>query len=131
MNVVINGSFDILHSGHIHLFETAYNISKNVYVFIDSDNRISNLKGKTRPVINETDRYAVLKAIKYISNVFVFDTDEKLEELIKQHQPCVMVKGSDYIGRHIIGSNLCSDIIFVDRTDASTTRIIDKIHETK
>lgn len=127
--IIVNGSFDILHVGHIRLLEYAksYN-DAYVYVLIDSDARIKKLKGSNRPVHTEYERASMLFALKAVDRVDIFDSDQELIEYIKNYEPDIMVKGSDYKDAPIIGANYCKQIIFYDRLEQySTTQTIQRI----
>ena len=95
-------------------------------VGIDSDERVRSLKGESRPINNEYERFMLLSALKPVNGVIIFDTDQELEELI---QDCdIMVKGSDYINKPIIGGTLCKRLVFFDIIDGySTTKKIQHI----
>lgn len=126
--IIVNGTFDILHIGHIRLLEFAKGFpDAYVYVLIDSDQRVRQLKGPSRPINNEYDRASMLFALKSVDRVRIFDTDNELAELIKNYSPDIMVKGSDYKDKPIIGSEYCKDIMFYDRTEHSTTKTIQDI----
>lgn len=127
--VVVNGSFDILHPGHLKLLEYAKSFpNAHVLVLTDSDRRIKELKGPTRPIHNEYERCSFLFALKFVDKVETFDSDAELIQLIKDYDPDVMVKGSDYKDKPIIGSEFCKKIIFYDRLEEySTTRKIQDI----
>jgi len=127
--VIVNGTFDILHLGHIRLLEYARSFPQSyVYVLIDSDRRVKELKGSGRPVHNEYERSSFLFALKAVDRVDVFDTDEELRNYIKTYEPDVMVKGSDYRNKTIIGSEYCKEIKFYDRLERySTTNKIQDI----
>jgi D-beta-D-heptose 7-phosphate kinase/D-beta-D-heptose 1-phosphate adenosyltransferase len=127
--VVVNGSFDILHLGHLRLLEFARSQPQSyVLVLTDSDRRIRELKGPNRPIHNEYERCSFLFALKAVDRVEIFDSDEELEQLIKEFQPDIMVKGSDYKGKRIIGSEHCKEIKFYDRLEKySTTKKIQDI----
>jgi D-beta-D-heptose 7-phosphate kinase/D-beta-D-heptose 1-phosphate adenosyltransferase len=129
MKILVNGSFDVLHLGHLKLLEHARSYKDStVLVLTDSDRRIRELKGSNRPVNSQHERVEFLKALKYVDQVEVFDSDHELETLIKQFQPDVMVKGSDYQGKEIIGKQHCKDIYFYERlVDYSTTKKIQDI----
>ena len=125
--VFVNGTFDILHVGHLALLEYAFNQGEMLTVAIDSDRRIRELKGLDRPINNQQDRKTMLECLYMVDEVYVFDTDQELVELIKQHCD-IMVKGSDYQGRPIIGSEYCKEIKFYERIEKySTTEIIQRI----
>ncbi len=127
--IVVNGSFDVIHVGHLRLLQHAKSyIDSYVLVLIDSDRRIAQLKGPDRPVNNEYERASLLAALKYVDRVEIFDSDQELINYIKDFSPDIMVKGSDYQGRHIIGSEHCKKIVFYDRLDKySTTQKIQDI----
>jgi D-beta-D-heptose 7-phosphate kinase/D-beta-D-heptose 1-phosphate adenosyltransferase len=127
--VVINGTFDIIHLGHLKLLQYAKSFSDSyVLVLTDSDRRIRELKGPTRPVNNEYERCSMLFALKYVDRVETFDSDQELIDLIKGFKPDVMVKGSDYRNRPIIGAEYCKEIKFYDRVEPySTTKAIQDI----
>lgn len=126
--VVVNGSFDLLHIGHLRLLAHARSYPNSyVLVLTDSDRRIRELKGPARPVNSEQERVEFLSALRYVDRVMLFDSDQDLEALIKDFAPDVMVKGSDYRGKEIIGQQYCKDIYFYDRLKeySSTKKIQD------
>ena len=124
--VFVNGTFDILHIGHLALLDYAKSLGDKLIVGIDSDNRVKLLKGSDRPINSQLERGALLNALKSVDEVFVFDTDADLVSLI---QDCdVMVKGSDYKDKHIIGQDMCKEIVFFERLNGySTTEKIQHI----
>ena len=129
MKVIVNGTFDLLHLGHIKLLEYARSIpNAYVYVLIDSDRRVKQLKGLDRPIHTEYERAYFLSALRSVDRVDIFDTDQELSNYIKDYAPDVMVKGSDYRDKPIIGSEYCKEIIFYDRIGQySTTNKIQDI----
>ena len=127
--VVVNGTFDIIHLGHLKLLQYARSFPNSyVLVLTDSDRRIKQLKGNDRPVNTEYERCSLLFALKYVDRVETFDSDQELIDLIKGFEPDVMVKGSDYQGKTIIGAEYCKQIKFYDRLgNYSTTNKIQDI----
>lgn len=123
--VIVNGTFDILHVGHIELLKFAKSLGDKLIVAIDSDERIKRLKGESRPINNSYERKLLLENLKPVDEVHIFNTDLQLLDLIIDCD--LMVKGSDYIGKPIIGESLI-DIIFFDRLhEYSTTAKIQDI----
>jgi len=129
VKVLVNGCFDLLHLGHVKLLEFASQIPFcYVYVLIDSDQRIVQLKGTGRPLYKDHERRYLLESLKYVDRVEIFHTDQDLINKIKEYKPDIMIKGSDYKGLPIIGSEYCKEILFYDRiNEHSTTKTIQSI----
>jgi rfaE bifunctional protein nucleotidyltransferase chain/domain len=124
--VFVNGTFDILHRGHLELLTFARDQGDWLTVAIDSDRRVKQLKGNSRPVNTVSERAVLLQHLRAVDQVVVFDTDEELITLISQCN--VMVKGSDYRGQPIVGADVCKEIIFFERLNGySTTEKIQHI----
>jgi rfaE bifunctional protein nucleotidyltransferase chain/domain len=125
--IFVNGTFDIVHRGHLELLEYAYNLG-TVLVAIDTDRRVQELKGTSRPINNQNDRAYLLRSLKFTSGVVTFDTDQELIDTIKSYQPDIMIKGSDYRNKPIIGAEYCREIKFYDIVNGySTTKTIQDI----
>jgi D-beta-D-heptose 7-phosphate kinase/D-beta-D-heptose 1-phosphate adenosyltransferase len=125
--VLVNGTFDIVHAGHVELLNYARSLGDWLLVCIDTDRRVKELKGQSRPINNQYDRQFVLQNLQAVDAVRFFDSAEELEEICKIYQPNVMVKGSDYQGKPIVGSQYCKEIKFYERTSHSTTNTIQDI----
>ena len=125
--IFVNGTFDILHPGHVQLLNYARSLGDSLIVAIDSDQRVRELKGKDRPINSEDDRKFMLENLCSVDSVWLFDSDQELEDICRLYNP-VMVKGSDYRGRAIVGQQYCKEIVFYDRIEPySTTRAIQDI----
>lgn len=123
LNVFVNGSFDILHYGHLQLLNYAKSLGSYLLVAIDSDLRISTRKGLDRPFNNEFERSQLLLNLKAVDDVVLFNTDEELSQLIYSFKPDIMIVGSDWKGKEVIGSEYSKKLIFFDRVyDQSTTK---------
>ena len=121
-----NGCFDVLHRGHIELFKYAKSLGTKLYVGIDSDEKVKLDKGEDRPFNKLSDRIKVLKAIKYIDEVISFDSTEGLESLVENHKPHVLIVGSDWYGKKVVGEQYAQHVRFFDRIDGySTTNILE------
>ena len=121
-----NGCFDILHVGHIELFKYAKSLGTKLYVGIDSDEKVKIDKGNDRPFNKLSDRIKVLESIKYIDKVISFDSTEGLESLVEKYRPNVLIVGSDWRGKTVVGEEHAQHVRFFDRLDGySTTNILE------
>ena len=124
--VFVNGAFDVLHSGHLDLLDFAGMLGGHLLVAIDTDARIEYNKGIGRPFNPLSIRKHIMSMLKPVNSVRVFDTDEELVDIIRQYEPDVMVKGSDWKGKTILGEEYCKEIVFYERTNGqSTTKAIE------
>jgi len=122
----VNGCFDVLHVGHVRLFKFAKKLADQLIVAVDSDERIRGSKGLDRPYNNLEDRIEMLSSIRFIDKVLSFDSNESLEKLIKNIKPDVMVVGSDWQNKDVIGSQYAGKVKFFRRIDGySTTKILE------
>lgn len=124
VKVWVNGTFDVLHKGHFELLKFAASYGK-LRVGIDYDNRVSELKGPSRPVNTWEDRSFVMSQIKGVDSVVGFATQEELEQSIKSWDPDYLIVGSDYKGKEVLGSQYSKEVIFFERIpNYSSTKII-------
>lgn len=125
MKIWVNGCFDILHRGHFELFNFAKSLGDILIVGIDDDEKISKDKGKGRPYNKLEDRVYALESLKAIDKVMVFDNREHLEWLVSSVSPDIMVVGSDWKGKEIVGGEHVREIIYFNRIgNYSTTDIL-------
>lgn len=121
MRVFTNGCFDIIHRGHVELFNYAASLGDTLWVAIDSDERVRRMKGEGRPINNQDDRMGVLYGMRYIYSVSVFNTDEELSAIVKRVKPDIMVVGSDWKDKPIVGSEHAKEVQFFDRVFGYST----------
>ena len=128
MNIFVNGTFDILHRGHLELLNYAKSLGDYLCVGIDTDERVKEKKGPTRPIHNQDERKFFLENLKAVDEVRLFSSDEELELLVKSFKPDIMVVGSDWKDKSVIGSYYAAELIFFDRIgDYATTKTIQDI----
>ncbi len=126
MKIWVNGCFDILHRGHFELFNYAKSLGDYLVVGIDSDEKISNDKGQDRPYNKLDDRIYALESLKAIDKVLVFGNRELLEWLIELTEPDILVVGSDWKGKEIVGGQHAKKIVYFDWIgNYSTTNILE------
>ena len=127
-SVFINGTFDVLHLGHLALLNYAKSLGDKLFVAIDSDERVQQLKGPTRPIYDAYQRKVMLLNLKAVDEVEIFSSDEELEMWIKQINPTIMVVGSDWRNKTVIGSQYAKRLEFFERIDEySSTKTIQDI----
>jgi D-beta-D-heptose 7-phosphate kinase/D-beta-D-heptose 1-phosphate adenosyltransferase len=98
-------------------------------VGLNSDESVSRLKGPTRPINTAQDRAYLLAALEAVDFVVPFEEDTP-HDLIKMIKPDVLVKGGDYKGKSVVGTEFASELKLVDFIDGkSTTKTIKKIQE--
>ena len=129
--VFTNGCFDILHLGHISYLREAKSYGDILVVGLNSNESVRRLKGDSRPINDESDRAQILRELECVDFVIIFDEDTPLN-LIRQIQPDILVKGADYKGKEVVGSEIVSDVRLVDFVpNKSTSEIVNKIKESK
>tara|TARA_A200000159_G_scaffold68439_1_gene63307 strand:- start:2097 stop:2492 length:396 start_codon:yes stop_codon:yes gene_type:complete len=131
MNKIVwcNGTFDILHPGHIELFKVGKSLGDKLIVATDTDEKIRQDKGETKPINNLCHRVSMLQAIKYIDEVFYFNDRKELEGLIKLYSPDILLLGDDWKGGDVVGRKFAKEVRFLPRLNYSTTDIIKKIRD--
>jgi D-beta-D-heptose 7-phosphate kinase / D-beta-D-heptose 1-phosphate adenosyltransferase len=106
--VFTNGCFDLLHVGHVSYLQEAARMGDHLVVGLNTDASVRRLKGPSRPVINETDRAAILAALACVSQVVLFDADTP-HELLRRLRPDVLVKGGTYQPSEVVGQEVVEE----------------------
>ena len=124
-----NGCFDILHRGHIEMFKFAKSLGDELIVGLDTDEKVKEAKGDDRPFNTLADRELVISSIRYVDKTFSFDSQKQLEHLIKSLKPDIIVVGSDWEGKYVVGSQYAKELKFFDRIgEYSTTKILQNVN---
>jgi cytidyltransferase-like protein len=136
--VITNGVYDLLHPGHFNLLTFCRQIADvnskgrgKVIVAIDEDIKVMADKGLQRPIFDEHHRAKALLDLKIsdrqlVDAVHFFSTNLMLLHIIKRERPDYIVKGSDWEGRTVVGSEVAR-VVFFPRLDYSTTEIIRRV----
>ena len=121
-----NGCFDILHRGHIEMLTYAKTLGDVLYVGIDTDEKVRRDKGDFRPFNGQDDRKYLLESIRGVDKVLIFDSRDELEEMIRVLSPDILVIGSDWKGKTVVGSEYAGEVKFFDRISGySTTKVLE------
>lgn len=129
--VTTNGTFDLMHPGHINTFEKAHEYGEVLIVLVNSDASVKRYKGPSRPINNERDRALMVSALHVVDFVIIFDEDTPCEAL-EVIRPDFHVKGGDWkkedCPEAAVVEKYGGEFISVPVLEGySTTNIIDKI----
>lgn len=127
--VMVNGTFDILHRGHLDLLRFARQQGDQLLVAIDTDRRVKELKGLSRPINNQDDRKLMLCSLRDVDIVMLFDSKEELINIMKEYRPDIYVKGSDWNhDKPSTAHEYSKQVIYYERIpNYSTTGLIQRI----
>ena len=131
--VFTNGTFDILHRGHVEYLQAARRLGDILVVGLNTDASIRRIKGDKRPINPNRDRAAVLSALGCVDYVCMF-RDNTPKRLIDALIPDVLVKGADWSANAIVGKDTveahggCVRRIRLTR-GKSTTNVIQRVLE--
>ncbi|MCX7943648.1 MAG: adenylyltransferase/cytidyltransferase family protein [Deltaproteobacteria bacterium] len=130
---LINGVFDLLHSGHIQIMMESKKFCDILIVALNSDSSTKKIKGKSRPILNQDERIKIISAIEYVDYVTIFD-ERTASKTLKIIKPTFHIKGGEYKNIQLPEKNLTQrhgikTILIGDKKLNSTTDIIQKIKE--
>ncbi len=132
--VFTNGCFDLLHVGHVRFFEQCRQFGTVVVVALNSDESVrAQNKGPLRPIVPAEQRAEVLAALQTVDYVVMFD-EPTPEEIVRQLNPDVLVKGQDWAERGVVGRAHVEGnggrVVLVPLVEGvSTTGIVQKIQQ--
>lgn len=93
--VITNGVFDLLHTGHLYYLQKARALGDALFVVLNADASVKQLKGPLRPVQTEAERAYALAALECVDGVVIF-REKRLTAEIEALRPDVYVKAGDY-----------------------------------
>ena len=114
------GNFDLLHPGYIYTFIEAKRHCDKFMVFLQRDPSQTRFT-KYKPVISLYERYTTLMACRYVDEVYTYQTEDELYELIKFFKPDIRILGDDYIGKSFTGDDLPPKVIYTTRSHGWST----------
>ncbi len=100
--VFTNGTFDLIHPGHVRYLRQAAGVGDCLIVGVNSDDSTRRLKGGNRPLLPASERCKIVSCLEMVDLVVPFDDDTPLR-LIEALQPDVLIKGGDYEPADIVG----------------------------
>lgn len=120
--VFTNGCFDILHIGHVRYLKDAAGLGDVLIVGLNSDSSISRIK-PGRPLTPESERAEILSSLSVVDFITIFD-EETPYELIREVQPDILVKGSDWAIKDIVGADIAKEVHTIPLTEGISTSVI-------
>jgi len=122
------GAFDILHTGHALMLEEAKSVCDHLIVAVQSDPSIDR-EEKNRPVQSYEERIMMVKSIKFVDEVVLYDTEDDLVELLKKIKPDIRIIGADWQGKKYTGWDLPIEPYFNSRTHSySSTSLRHRVY---
>ena len=133
MRVMTNGCFDIFHIGHLQLINYSKKLGDELFIAINSDQSIKNLKGQSRPIMSENYRLSFIRNLSCVNHAEIFNETD-CTELVYKWKPNIYVKSSDYNMNSLNKKekkslqDIKAEIKFMKITEnISTSKIISKI----
>jgi glycerol-3-phosphate cytidylyltransferase len=124
--VITFGTFDVFHVGHLRIIERAAALGDRLVVGVSAD-ELNRRKKDRDPVFSETERLAIVAALKPVDEVFLEESLELKRDYILKYAADVLVMGDDWAGRFDEFEDIC-EVVYLPRTPAiSTTALIEKI----
>ncbi len=103
--VTTNGSFDLLHIGHVTMLQEAKSLGDVLIVGLNSDASVQRYKGRYRPICPQKHRTAMVAALECTDYVTIFEEDTPIE-LLRIIQPDIHVNspehGKDCVEREVV-----------------------------
>ena len=102
------GAFDLLHAGHIAMFEEAKTVCDHLTVAIQIDPSIDRPE-KNKPIQSIVERQIQVKAIKYVDEIIVYNREKELEDILNTLPLDIRIIGSEYRGKDFTGKQICQE----------------------
>ena len=136
-------TFDLLHPGHILMLKDCKNVCNYLIVGVQSDptidrkdanDKYSKISGKPKnpPIQTLEERLIMIKSIKYVDEVFIYDTEKDLHNWLLKNKWDVRILGSDWKGKQFTGYDIDGDVHFHIRDhDWSSSAFRERLKKTK
>lgn len=115
------GTFDLFHIGHVNMLKRAKEKGKFLVVGISSDK--CNKEKNKKSIINEKERYEIVKACKFVDEAFIEESLEEKENYVKKYDIDLFIIGDDWKGKF---DYLSCDVLYLPRTENISTSLIKK-----
>lgn len=102
------GAFDLLHAGHVAMFEEAKSVCDHLTVAIQLDPSIDRSE-KNPPVQSIVERQIQVKAIRWVDDIIVYNREEELRDILNTLPLNIRIIGAEYKGKPFTGNDICRD----------------------
>jgi len=116
------GTFDLLHIGHVSIIERSKAYCDHLIVGVSSD-ALNMTKKKSLPVYSEQERIRIIRALRYVDEVFLEESLELKRQYIEQFKADILVMGDDWLGRFDFCKDLC-EVLYLPRTPNISTTMV-------
>lgn len=129
-------TFDLLHAGHILMLEDCKKVCDYLIVGLQTDPTIDRPGIKNKPVQSVVERYIQLKAVKYVDNIVVYETEKDLEDILTILPIKIRICGEEYKDKPFTGSEICNrrgiEIFYNKRAHRfSSTELRERTHKSE
>ena len=100
-------AFDLLHAGHIIMLEEAKTKCDYLIVGLQNDPSVDRPSTKNKPVQTLVERYIQLKAVKYVDEIIVYNTEQDLRDLLMLLPIDIRFVGEEYKDKDLTGRDIC------------------------
>ncbi|MBI4036244.1 adenylyltransferase/cytidyltransferase family protein [Candidatus Daviesbacteria bacterium] len=130
--VLAGGCFDILHPGHVTFLEKAKKAGEILFVFLESDKKVQELKGANRPIHTQTMRAKVLSALRvvdYVVRLPYMGSSKQYDEVVGKIKPDVIAATTKDANIHhqraakLVGASF--EVVAKVVKEYSTSRLVD------
>lgn len=125
------GAFDLCHAGHMLVFKECKAVCDYLIVGLHSDPSLDRPE-KNKPIMSLEERRVILQSVKYIDEIFEYDTEAQLYAILKENKYGfdIRIIGADWKGRQYTGYDLPLEVYFNQRDHGfSTTALRERIYE--
>jgi glycerol-3-phosphate cytidylyltransferase len=126
------GAFDLCHAGHVLMFEEAKTVCDYLIVGLHSDPTIDRPGVKNKPIMSVEERMIILKGIRWIDEVVVYDTEADLLKLLTENKLNIDIRiiGVEYKEKPYTGRDLPLEVYYNTRGhNFSTTELRNRVYE--
>ena len=121
-------TFDLFHAGHILMLEEAKKQCEFLIVGLQTDPSIDRPSTKNKPIQGVFERWAQLKACKFVDQIIPYATENELRDILLSFQIDVRILGEEYKGKEFTGHDIPMEFYFNKRKHSfSTTELRQRV----